>query len=106
MRLTETNPYWMGEECWTSAREPGDSEIDEVYKKLWEYENTGFQPEEIPELRCYAIWEDGPGRSVEILRDWYLHPTYVCSACKNEENRASSYCPNCGACMDLGCHYE
>lgn len=53
-----------------------------------------------------AAWEDGPGRSVEILRDWYLRPTYICSVCKKEENRASSYCPNCGACMDLGCHYE
>ena len=54
----------------------------------------------------HAAWEDGPGRSVEILRDWYLRPTYICSACKKEENRASSYCPNCGACMDLGCYYE
>ena len=39
-RLTERNPYWMGEEFWTSARKPDDEEIDKVYGKLVEYENA------------------------------------------------------------------
>ena len=39
-RLTERNPYWMGEEFWTSAREPDDEEIDKIYEKLWKYENA------------------------------------------------------------------
>lgn len=39
-RLTERNPYWMGEEFWTSAMEPDDEEIDKIYEKLWKYENA------------------------------------------------------------------
>ena len=53
-----------------------------------------------------ALWEDGPGRSVEICGDWYMRNTYICSNCREEENRKTSYCPNCGACMDLGNRYE
>ena len=39
-RLTERDPYWMGEEFWTSAKEPDEEEIDAVYVKLWKYENA------------------------------------------------------------------
>lgn len=49
----------------------------------------------------YACWEDGPGYSAEILRDWYMYNTYICSNCREEEKRKSNYCPNCGAIMDL-----
>ena len=53
-----------------------------------------------------AIWEDGPGRSVEILGDWYMRNTYICSACHEEEDRKTNYCPTCGAKMDLWSNYE
>lgn len=52
----------------------------------------------------HARWEDGDG-NVEYLYGNpdapYDVPTYRCSACKNEEELASDYCPNCGAKMDL-----
>lgn len=38
-RLTEREPYWFGEEFWTSAREPDEEEIDEVYEHLKYYED-------------------------------------------------------------------
>lgn len=46
-RLTDIDLYWMGEETWLSAREPGEDAVDKVYEKLWKYENTGLEPEEI-----------------------------------------------------------
>lgn len=42
-RLTEREPYWLGEEFWTSAKEPDDEEIDSVYAKLKEYEDLEEQ---------------------------------------------------------------
>jgi hypothetical protein len=42
-RLTEKDAYWLGEEFWTSAREPDDEEIDAVYIKLKEYEDLEEQ---------------------------------------------------------------
>lgn len=42
-RLTEREPYWLGEEFWTSAKEPDDEEIDNVYSKLKEYEDLEEQ---------------------------------------------------------------
>lgn len=42
-RLTEKDAYWYGEEFWTSAREPDDEEIDEIYMKLKEYEDLEEQ---------------------------------------------------------------
>lgn len=42
-RLTEREPYWLGEEFWTSAKEPDDEEIDNVYAKLKEYEDLEEQ---------------------------------------------------------------
>ena len=50
----------------------------------------------------HACWEDGAGYSVEILNDWYLRNTYICSNCGKEEKHNTPYCPNCGATMDLG----
>ena len=38
-RLTERDAYWYGEEFWTSAKEPDEEKIDEVYFKLKEYED-------------------------------------------------------------------
>lgn len=46
-RITESSPCWMGEEMWASACEPDDEMMEEVYCKLWSYENTGLEPEEI-----------------------------------------------------------
>ena len=42
-RLTEKDAYWIGEEFWTSAKEPDDEEIDNVYFKLKEYEDLEEQ---------------------------------------------------------------
>ncbi len=42
-RLTEREPYWLGEEFWTSAKEPGEEEIDKVYEKLKYYEDLEEQ---------------------------------------------------------------
>ena len=42
-RLTEREPYWLGEEFWTSAKEPSEAEIDAVYEKLKEYEDLEEQ---------------------------------------------------------------
>lgn len=42
-RLTEREPYWLGEEFWTSAKEPGEEEIDKVYEKLKHYEDLEEQ---------------------------------------------------------------
>jgi len=50
-RLTEENPNWLGEEFWYGAEEPDIEDMDEVYLKLREYENTGLQPEEIEQIK-------------------------------------------------------
>ena len=42
-RLTEREPYWLGEEFWISAKEPGEEEIDKVYEKLKYYEDLEEQ---------------------------------------------------------------
>lgn len=42
-RLTERDAYWYGEEFWTSAKEPDDDEIDEIYMKLKQYEDLEEQ---------------------------------------------------------------
>lgn len=42
-RLTEREPYWLGEEFWTYAMEPTDEEIESVYEKLRHYENLEEQ---------------------------------------------------------------
>lgn len=49
----------------------------------------------------HARWEEGSGEWFEMLRDWYMRPTYICSNCRKEEKRKTPYCPNCGAIMDL-----
>lgn len=48
-RLTEENPTWIDDEFWTSTCEPSMEEIEEVYQKLQDYEDTGLTPEEIME---------------------------------------------------------
>lgn len=42
-RLTERDAYWLGEEFWTSAREPDDEEIDSIYITLKDYEDAEEQ---------------------------------------------------------------
>lgn len=49
----------------------------------------------------HACWEHGSGDWDNILGEYYLRPTYICSNCHEEEKRNSAYCPNCGAKMDL-----
>lgn len=50
-RLTEKDPYWMGEEFWLSAREPDVEEIDKVYEKLKHYEDLA-EAGRLVELPC------------------------------------------------------
>lgn len=42
-RLTERNPYWLGEEFWTSAKNPDEEEVDKVYERLKYYEDLEEQ---------------------------------------------------------------
>ena len=42
-RLTEQNPNWINDEMWVQACEPPCEEIDEVYRKLKEYEDLEEQ---------------------------------------------------------------
>lgn len=49
----------------------------------------------------HARWEEGSGEWFEMLRDWYMRPTHICSNCRQEEKKKTPYCPNCGAIMDL-----
>lgn len=51
-RLTEENPIWLEEELWYTAEYPDAEEIDDVYMKLREYENTGLEPEEVSRLKA------------------------------------------------------
>ena len=53
----------------------------------------------VPVIR--ARWEEGNGEWFEMLRDWYMRQTYICSNCRKEEKKKTPYCPNCGAIMDL-----
>lgn len=63
-RLTEKDPYWLGEEFWISAREPDDAEIDAVYARLKHYEDLQ-EAGRLLELPCnvgetvyYIIYEN------------------------------------------------
>lgn len=42
-RLTERNPLWIDDELWERACEPDCEEIDAVYRKLKDYEDTEEQ---------------------------------------------------------------
>lgn len=46
-RLTRREPFWLGEEFWTSAMEPDDEEIDAVYEKLKHYEDLEERLEKV-----------------------------------------------------------
>lgn len=61
-RLTERDPYWLGEEFWTSAREPDEEEIDAVYERLKSYEDTGLTPEQIMEMKEQINHYNGMGK--------------------------------------------
>ncbi len=50
-RLTEANPCWINDELWEAACEPSCEEVDEVYRRLKDYEDTGLTPEEISRLK-------------------------------------------------------
>ena len=63
-RLTEKDTYWIGEEFWTSAKEPDDEEIDNVYMKLKEYED-------LEEQGMLLKKEDAVDEG--YLYDWYIH---------------------------------
>jgi len=59
-RLTKQNPSWINNEFWTAAEEPDDEEMDKVYMRLMDYENTGLIPTEITRLTAEneALRED------------------------------------------------
>jgi len=50
-RLTEENLAFLKGKSWVSATEPYIKDIDKIYMKLREYENTGLRPEEIEKLK-------------------------------------------------------
>lgn len=94
-RLTELDPYWLGEEFWTSAREPDDEEIDEVYERLHKYEDTGLTPEEVMELK-----ERDTAKEPIIAGDWGIRYTdgYVCPNCDRNftGTGVAKFCYHCG----------
>ena len=64
-RLTEVNPGWLGEEPWAKACRIGDEHIDQAYEKLWRYENTGLEPEEIPQW--ISVFDDLPEVGEKVI---------------------------------------
>lgn len=88
-RLTEENPYWLGEEFWTSVREPDEDEIDQVYERLWHYENTGLTPEQVRELA-----EKQKPMKVEKLKS--AQYPYRCPACGYLLEIGYKHCISCG----------
>ena len=88
-RLTEENPYWLGEEFWNSVREPDEDEIDQVYERLWHYENTGLTPEQVRELA-----EKQKPMKVEKLKS--AQYPYRCPACGYLLEIGYKHCISCG----------
>ena len=91
-RLTERNPYWMGEEFWTSAKEPDEEEIDAVYEKLQKYENAE-EDGLLARLPCKA------GSTVYLICHRYSKCSkygerfeeYSCSGCEEECDSHKEY---------------
>lgn len=84
-RLTEREAYWLGEEFWTSAREPDDEEIDAVYERLKYYED-------LEEDGKMMILPCKQGDTVYIIQKKYTKCKYgqefdesVCCGCEEEE---------------------
>lgn len=48
---------------------------------------------------AHARWEHGRGEWDNILGEYYLRPTYICSNCRKEDMQNTPYCPHCGATM-------
>lgn len=92
-RLTERNPYWMGEEFWTSAKEPDEEEIDAVYEKLRKYENAEEDglvvslPVPIG-TKVYGIYTSMTGKNPVVLKfsfDYGMIPLWGKSVFGTEE---------------------
>ena len=92
-RMTERNPYWMGEEFWTSAKEPDEEEIDAVYEKLQKYENAeedGLMvslPVPIG-TKVYGIYTGAAGKNSVVLKvsfDYGMIPLWGKSVFGTEE---------------------
>lgn len=75
-RLTERDAYWIGEEFWTSAREPDDEEIDEVYMKLKEYEDLEEQGLLI-KLPC-KVWDTVYSVENDNIKEFVVSNFDVC----------------------------
>ena len=90
-RITESNPPWMGEEMWVSAREPDDEMMEEVYCKLWSYENTGLEPEEIhPSAYRWITVKDRLPEDDENLRFYDDGHIRFTSVLVHDENRGTA----------------
>ena len=72
-RLTEREPYWLGEEYWVDARFPEKEEIDEVYEKLKYYENLE-EDGKILKLPCK------PGDTVYVISKYTKYDTQIIGA--------------------------
>lgn len=80
-RLTESNPNWINDELWESAREPSCEEIDEVYRRLKHYEDLEEQGRLI-ELPCKV------GDTIYEIKEYrtkchcnYTFDEYSCEGC-------------------------
>ena len=86
-RLTEREPYWLGEEFWTSAREPDDEEIDAVYERLKYYEDLE-EDGKLLKLPCkpgdtvYLLVNDGVNKP--FIREWKTLTFMSCISLKNK----------------------
>ena len=111
-RLTEKDAYWYGEEFWTSAKEPDDETIDEVYMKLKEYEDAEEQGL-LVKLPCKV------GSTVYVIttcKDFgkcltgYHCPYELNELCPHEGEEGCEYYENTNAifedCVESICMYE
>lgn len=85
-RLTEIDPGWLGEECWTKACHVGDDMIDAVYERLWEYENIGSTPGDIVQ----TLWNAAPVircRDCVYFKfgDYCTHPIIEHAMCREDD---------------------
>lgn len=99
-RLTEKDAYWYGEECWVSAKEPDELEIDDVYMKLKEYEDAEEQGL-LLRLPCKVgdyVWDLLSGYRFEVV-GIEMHPNgCIIFRCGNKgtEDYASFYLDEIG----------
>lgn len=86
-RLTKTKEerYGIEEEGWYRNCEPDVGDIDDVYERLAEYEDTGLTPEQVQELKERDIVKK------MVKGEFY---SQVCPVCGKPARWR--FCANCG----------